>query len=236
MGTGFAPSATGDGCSQGIIADCRTRHGYDQGISVWNSSDITVTGTHARHPAGPDQLLPLQRQRCYRKCLHREHLHACLGPERGLRHRSRGRRPVHSDRECLFLQQLQRDPAEHQPHVRRFRAVAGCLRVAVGRGSVDHPDRLEQQLRQRGQLHHRRPERPHDPGDDLLHRLNRATATISPGLRNSYSSGPTIYARFGSPSRSRATRARCRPCRRESPPTSRSTLRSRRTTAPRTGS
>jgi parallel beta-helix repeat protein len=43
-GNGFCPTALADGCSQGIISNCAVYHGYDQGVSLWSCSDITVTG------------------------------------------------------------------------------------------------------------------------------------------------------------------------------------------------
>ncbi len=43
MGTGFNPTVTGDGCSDGIVLGNIVRHGYDQGVSVWNSSHVTVS-------------------------------------------------------------------------------------------------------------------------------------------------------------------------------------------------
>lgn len=43
LGTGFAPTVVTDGCSEGVITGNRIQHGYDQGISVWNSSYVTVT-------------------------------------------------------------------------------------------------------------------------------------------------------------------------------------------------
>ncbi len=43
-GTGFAPTAPTDGCAHGLIMGCNGKHGYDQGISVWNSQYITVLG------------------------------------------------------------------------------------------------------------------------------------------------------------------------------------------------
>lgn len=43
-GTGFAATALTDGCQLGRIADCTGYHGYDQGISLWLSNQITVEG------------------------------------------------------------------------------------------------------------------------------------------------------------------------------------------------
>ena len=43
-GTGFASTVLTDGCSEGAITDCITYHGYDQGISLWLSATISVTG------------------------------------------------------------------------------------------------------------------------------------------------------------------------------------------------
>jgi parallel beta-helix repeat protein len=40
----LASTALTDGCTQGDITDCITYHGYDQGISLWVSSQITVKG------------------------------------------------------------------------------------------------------------------------------------------------------------------------------------------------
>ena len=42
-GTGFASTNVTDGCSYGVITGCLVQHGYDQGVSVWNSQFITVT-------------------------------------------------------------------------------------------------------------------------------------------------------------------------------------------------
>jgi parallel beta-helix repeat protein len=44
LGSGFASTSLTDGCSQGIVSDCVAYHGYDQGISVWLSSQVTVSG------------------------------------------------------------------------------------------------------------------------------------------------------------------------------------------------
>lgn len=37
-------TALTDGCTQGTITDCVVYHGYDQGISIWGSTEITVKG------------------------------------------------------------------------------------------------------------------------------------------------------------------------------------------------
>jgi hypothetical protein len=37
-------TALTDGCNQGTIADCVVYHGYDQGVSIWVSTEITVKG------------------------------------------------------------------------------------------------------------------------------------------------------------------------------------------------
>lgn len=42
MGTGFDSAPMSDACSQGMVSNCITYHGYDQGISVWLSNNITV--------------------------------------------------------------------------------------------------------------------------------------------------------------------------------------------------
>jgi parallel beta-helix repeat protein len=39
-----------DGCSQGTISDCTCYHGYDQGVSVWLSNYISVTGCNTDSP------------------------------------------------------------------------------------------------------------------------------------------------------------------------------------------
>lgn len=44
MGTGFQTTSTTDGCSYGIVTGNMSKHGFDQGISVWNSQYITVVG------------------------------------------------------------------------------------------------------------------------------------------------------------------------------------------------
>jgi parallel beta-helix repeat protein len=44
LGTGFASTALTDGCSQGAVTDCTAYHGYDQGVSVWLSQNVTVKG------------------------------------------------------------------------------------------------------------------------------------------------------------------------------------------------
>ena len=45
-GTGFEPASgsLASGCSQGTVSDCTGYHAYDQGISLWVSQNITVTG------------------------------------------------------------------------------------------------------------------------------------------------------------------------------------------------
>lgn len=43
-GTGFATTSLTDGCSEGSISDCVTYHGYDQGVSLWVSKTVSVTG------------------------------------------------------------------------------------------------------------------------------------------------------------------------------------------------
>jgi parallel beta-helix repeat protein len=43
-GTGFSSTILTDGCSNGTISDCITYHGYDQGVSLWVSDQITITG------------------------------------------------------------------------------------------------------------------------------------------------------------------------------------------------
>jgi parallel beta-helix repeat protein len=43
-GTGFATSSLGDGCEDGVITNCTCLHGYDQGISLWISNQISVIG------------------------------------------------------------------------------------------------------------------------------------------------------------------------------------------------
>jgi parallel beta-helix repeat protein len=42
LGTGFNSSFLTDGCSYGRVVNCNVYHGYDQGISVWNSKHVTV--------------------------------------------------------------------------------------------------------------------------------------------------------------------------------------------------
>ena len=44
LGTGFASTSLTDGCSFGTVTDCTGYHGYDQGVSVWMSQNITVKG------------------------------------------------------------------------------------------------------------------------------------------------------------------------------------------------
>lgn len=43
-GTGFSSTALTDGCMMGTISDCAGYHAYDQGVSLWVSSQITVKG------------------------------------------------------------------------------------------------------------------------------------------------------------------------------------------------
>lgn len=48
-GTGFQTASTAtDGCTDGTIANNVCYHGYDQGVSVWNSQRISVTGNVCR--------------------------------------------------------------------------------------------------------------------------------------------------------------------------------------------
>jgi parallel beta-helix repeat protein len=42
LGTGFQTSSPTDGCTDGIITGSMSKHGFDQGISVWNCQNITV--------------------------------------------------------------------------------------------------------------------------------------------------------------------------------------------------
>lgn len=44
LGTGEASTSLTDGCSQGTVTACTGYHAYDQGVSVWVSTGITVTG------------------------------------------------------------------------------------------------------------------------------------------------------------------------------------------------
>lgn len=41
-GTGFQATTPTDGCSDGVVVDNTSQHGYDQGVSVWVSQYITV--------------------------------------------------------------------------------------------------------------------------------------------------------------------------------------------------
>ena len=43
-GTGFASTFLTDGCAHGEVSGGVMRHGYDQGVSVWNSINVNVTG------------------------------------------------------------------------------------------------------------------------------------------------------------------------------------------------
>jgi parallel beta-helix repeat protein len=47
LGTGFASTVVTDGCSHGVITGNFSKHGYDQGVSVWNSQFITVSNNWA---------------------------------------------------------------------------------------------------------------------------------------------------------------------------------------------
>jgi parallel beta-helix repeat protein len=49
MGTGERPGilSIGDACSQGSVTDCVCYHAYDQGVSVWLSNNITISGCTA---------------------------------------------------------------------------------------------------------------------------------------------------------------------------------------------
>jgi parallel beta-helix repeat protein len=44
MGTGEATTSLTDGCTQGDVTDCKAYHGYDQGISAWVCSQISIKG------------------------------------------------------------------------------------------------------------------------------------------------------------------------------------------------
>ena len=46
-GTGYASTTLTDGCSQGAITDCNVYHAYDQGISLWVTTQVTVKGCTA---------------------------------------------------------------------------------------------------------------------------------------------------------------------------------------------
>lgn len=46
-GTGFQSTTPTDGCSRGIITGNMSKHGYDQGVSVWNSQYINVSNNWA---------------------------------------------------------------------------------------------------------------------------------------------------------------------------------------------
>jgi parallel beta-helix repeat protein len=198
MGTGFAATNVTDACSYGVVLGNLCKHGYDQGVSVWNSKYITVTGNKCED-AGWAGISFSHSSDCTASgnvCVNNIYsppfdLNEGTGiaVEGGVRVVVQGNvcSTNNSNGVRLNISPMFGGASLSQGVTGSLSAGATSITLSgtnsafVTGGSYTIVDPSNNQIRE----------------TIYVTNVSGATLTISPALRNSYASGPTIFGRFG---------------------------------------